>query len=98
MITINNKTLLWLNVFLKFLDVALTTYIVFMWGITAESNPLIRITMESYGLIPTMIGITIAHIGLIWILYRRNRKDLLLLVAFLMTLLVIINIFATVIQ
>ena len=69
-----------------------------MWGITAESNPLIRITMESYELIPTMIGITIAHIGLMWILYRRNRKDLLLVVAFLMTLLVIMNIFATVIQ
>jgi hypothetical protein len=95
---VSNKILLSTNIVLKLLDVTLTTYIVLMWGITAESNPLIRNTIENYGLIPTMIGITLAHVGLVWILYKRNRKGLLLVVAFLMTLLVIMNTFSTVIQ
>ncbi|MHA2280165.1 MAG: DUF5658 family protein [Promethearchaeota archaeon] len=95
---ISNKVLLWINILLKFLDVGLTTYIVVIWGITAESNPLIRNAIENYGLILTMIAITIAHVGLIYYLYRRNRRKLLFIAATLMTILVIMNAFATVIQ
>lgn len=97
-LNINSWTLFLVNVVLKFLDVTLTTYIVTICGVTAESNSLIRNTIENYGLIPTMIAIMIAHTGLMWLLYRRNRKDLLLIVAILMFLLVITNTLTAIIQ
>ena len=95
---VSNRAILWINIVLKLLDVSLTTYIVTTWGITAESNPLIRNTIEGYGLIPTMIGITLAYIAFVWFLYRKNKRKLALVVTALMSLLVIVNIFATVIQ
>ena len=95
---VSNRTLLWVNIALKFLDIGLTAYIVTTWGLLAESNTFIRNTIETYGLIPTMAGITLAHIGLIWLLYKKNRRKLLFIAAGLMTMLVIMNGFATVIQ
>lgn len=83
----------WINVVLKILDVTLTLYIINSSSINAEGNLLIRYSMELYGIYPTMILITLGYISLLYLLYNRNRKDLLKIITLLMSLLVIINLF-----
>jgi len=92
------KTLFWTSILLKILDVGLTIYIINRWGITGESNPFVRYMINLIDVIPAMIGITLAYICFVWILYMKNRKDLLAVINVLMLLLVIMNSFATVIQ
>lgn len=95
---VSNKALLYINIVLKLLDVGLTTYIINTWGIMAESNVLIRNAINVYGFIPAMIAITVGYVGLVYLLYINNRRHSLFVVAGLMTLLVINNLLATVIQ
>lgn len=97
-ININKEILFWTNAVLKFLDIILTTFIVSTYGIASESNPVVRYCIESYGLLLTMIYTFLAHMGLIWYLYKKNKKDILFIMAILMSILILINSLATFIQ
>jgi hypothetical protein len=90
---VSNKTILWANIVLKFLDVGLTVYLFAIWGLMVENNILLRNAIESYGFIPTMAGIALGYVGVVWLFYNRNRRDLLLLVMVLMLIPVTINLF-----
>jgi hypothetical protein len=95
---INIKILLITSIILKLLDVGLTIYIVDKWGIDAESNPLVRYMINIIGVIPTMIDITLAYTCVMLFLYIKEKKGLLLIANVLMILIVMTNLFATVIQ
>jgi len=88
---ISNKVILWINIILKLLDIGTTIYLVNIYGLYVESNPVMKYVMENCGLIPTMVGILLAYLVAVTYLYKKNRRGLLFVVMGLMTLVVIAN-------
>jgi hypothetical protein len=86
------KWLLGTTLALKIVDIVTTYYLVYLYSITIESNPLIYDMIQAYGLgYACFINMFIYSI-LVYLLYKYQRRNLLIITIIFMSLVVFTNI------